>query len=129
LASDAECTTVTSSKEVWQKVEGEIAGNWYPYNHHGIVLSKCLIGRPQLREYKVLDWPPKKLADGRTEFRYSVVKLWLVLEEKPDTKDGYKIVYDEKADMFGLALASTSPVPGEIFIGCYGSFLETLEAM
>jgi hypothetical protein len=121
--------------EVWQKVWVEISGDWDRPNHHGIALKRRVVRPPELRDYVLLEWPPRKpgdyASDGhpRVEFRYSLVKLWLVLEEKPDTRNGYKIVYDERADQFGLAIASGVPVRGDTFIGVYGSFLETLEAM
>ena len=49
-----------------------------------------------------------------------------MLEEYPENKDGYKIVFDEDMKQFGLA------TPGkciDLFIGYYGSFLQTLEGM
>ena len=54
-------------------------------------------------------------------------KLWLVLEEHPDTHGGYAIVYDEGMAAFGLA------TPGKngkrIAVGFHGSFCDALEAM
>jgi len=98
-------------------------------------LRKCLVRPPELREYKVLH-SPYKVLDGQVGHRpsvqieYHVVQLWLVLEEKPDTKMGYKILYDEVADQFGHAAHSTSPVPGDIFDGYFwGSFFDAFDAM
>ena len=124
-----------SPDEVWQKIMRELGDDWDRPNHHGIVLSRCLVRPPELRNYNVLQWPPKKLegltADGRpsVEVRYSVVELWLVLEEKPETKGGYKIVYDEKSGLFGLAASGEPLLPGDTFEGPRGTFIETLEAM
>jgi hypothetical protein len=50
--------------------------------------------------------------------------LWLVLEEQPETKNGYKIVFDEETKQFGLASGTRN-----VFIGFYGTFIETLEGM
>jgi hypothetical protein len=54
-------------------------------------------------------------------------KLWLVLEEHPDTHSGYSILYDQSMAAFGLA------TPGKngkrIAIGFHGSFCDALEAM
>jgi hypothetical protein len=55
-----------------------------------------------------------------------IVQLWLVLEERPDDKDGYKIVYDPSDNEFGLATPGTE-LP--VLISFYGSFVETLEGM
>jgi hypothetical protein len=58
--------------------------------------------------------------------------LWLVLEEKPGTKSGYKIIFDDQKQMFGLAICgreSEKEVFHDIFIGYYGTFLETLDGM
>lgn len=45
----------------------------------------------------------------------------------PEDKSGYKIVFDEGSLMFGLA---TGNIHGrDLFLGCYGTFLETLEGM
>ncbi len=38
---------------------------------------------------------------------YQEIELWLVLEEDPDTRNGYKIIHDEKEKMFGLATPGT----------------------
>jgi hypothetical protein len=53
-------------------------------------------------------------------------ELWLVFEEGPNPGEGYKMVYDEELNLFGLA------VEGEkepVLIGFYGNFLETLNSM
>ncbi len=59
------------------------------------------------------------------------MELWLVLEECPDTRNGYKIVYDENENMYGLAYSAEpdSVEPEDDLIGFYGSFLEALEDM
>jgi len=51
---------------------------------------------------------------------------YLVLEEDPVSQSGYKIVYSDLENMFGLAVCGHDYA---IFIGYYGTFLETLEAM
>jgi hypothetical protein len=77
-------------------------------------LSKCRVN-PRLEDFY------SSIGDTRPE------KLWLVLEEHPDTHSGYSIVYDESMAAFGLA------TPGEngkrIAIGFHGSFCDALEAM
>lgn len=53
--------------------------------------------------------------------------LWLVLEERPETKDSYKIAFDEVRKEFGLAVCGRGG--RDNFIGYYVSFIETIEAM
>jgi len=50
-----------------------------------------------------------------------------VLEEDPVARNGYKIVYDESRDEFGLAMRDSRGK--DIFVGFYGDFLTTLDAM
>ena len=57
---------------------------------------------------------------------YPVVRLWLVLEEVPEDRSGYKIVYGEEAGMFGLAVQGSDR---DLFIGYFGSFLDTYRSM
>ena len=53
-------------------------------------------------------------------------ELWFVFEEGPQPSEGYKVVYDEELEMFGLAVNGiTEPV----LIGLYGGFVETLNSM
>ena len=87
----------------------------------------------QRKSFKnVLDLKESRI-NPRLEYFYSSMadteaeKLWLVLEERPDTHSGYCIVYDESMAAFGLA------TPGKngkrISISFYGSFCDALEAM
>lgn len=102
------------ASEITGMIEHEIGGDWSLSNAHGVDLRRCLV-EPTRRVYE-------------NSFRQGeMIELWLVLEEVPDDQSGYKIVFDEGSRMFGLA---TSNVGGpDVFLGNYGSFLETLEAM
>jgi hypothetical protein len=55
------------------------------------------------------------------------IELWLVLEEDPKERKGYKIIFDETQGIFGLA--TTQQGGPDVFIGIYGTFMETLESM
>lgn len=103
-----------TSDEVRALIEREIAGDWARSNLHGCDLRRCMVD-PAQREYDDSFNPP------------NVVELWLVLEEIPETRDGYKIVFSAERGVFGLA------VPGftrrDVLIGYYGTFLETYDAM
>lgn len=100
-------------------IEREVTGDWSITNGHGCDLRRCLVP-PVLRDYD-------DHGGGRPPVEpCPVLRMWLVLEEMPEDRSGYKVVYGEEAGMFGLAL------PGEIrdaFIGYYGSFLDTYHRM
>jgi hypothetical protein len=100
-------------KEITQIIEGEINGDWSISNLHGCDLKRCLV-LPQKKLY----FDPSKETEN--------YELWLVLEECPETTDGYKIVFGEERKEFGLAM---SAIEGDCFLGFYGTFLETYESM
>jgi hypothetical protein len=108
-------------EEVRALIEDEIAGDWSRTNLHACDLRRCLVP-PVLRDYDDCGTPlptdPPR-----------VVRLWLVLEEIPEERSGYQIVYSEQAGMFGLATTDISGSPRNVFLGCYGSFLETYASM
>ncbi len=84
------------------------------YKPSAVELRRCLVDPPRIRTYL-------NGCDGN-----SPITLWLVLEEDPVAHSAYEVVYDEEAGQFGLA----APADGShIYIGLYGTFLETLEAM
>jgi len=55
-------------------------------------------------------------------------KVWVVLEEDPEARKGYKIVYDELRQVFGLAVIDTQR-GSFCYLGPEGSFLEALANM
>jgi hypothetical protein len=104
-----------TASEISAIIEGEIGGDWSRSNAHGVDLRRCLV-TPAEQVYE------DSFKEGET------LRLWLVLEERPADKSGYKIVFDEGSRMFGLA--TTNAARGrDLFLGFYGTFLETLEGM
>ena len=101
------------SGEILTLIELEIAGDWSHTNAHGVNLRTCLVT------------PEKKLYHLHPN---GTQELWLVLEEDPTTRGGYKIVYDDVRKEFGLATADISD-PIDFYLGPYGSFFKTLDAM
>jgi hypothetical protein len=101
-------------EEVAIRVKRDIGENWEISNAHGVDLRRCLV-TPEKRRYE--DISPA----GET------VELWLVLEEDPILRNGYKIVYGESRDEFGLAMRDDKD--NDIFLGYYGDFLTTFDAM
>jgi hypothetical protein len=102
-----------------RKIEGEIDGNWHLTNLHGVDLRRCLRRRPERQSYRNSFYKPDM---PESENNRQAIDLWCVLEEAPETKKGYVIVYDDTKDLFGLAV-------GDVFIAHYGTFLRTFEAM
>ena len=103
-----------TSAEVKDLVQSEIGNDWGISTSHGVVLQECLI-EPELRHFL----PPAE--DGEE------IELWVVLEEDPKGRLGYKIVFDQKRKVFGLA---TTDLNGpDVYLGPYGTLMETLEAM
>lgn len=100
--------------EVSKIIEHEIGGDWDRPNPHGVDLRTCLV-TPECRMFT------DPVDDTQT------CKLWLVLEEEPKTRGGYKIVFDEVSGQFGLAI--TDQHGRDVFLGYYGTFLETLDGM
>ena len=82
-------------------------------NLHGCDLEECLV-EPQLEEF---------LATPKEAPKF---ELWVVLEERPDTRDGYKIALDPDTAVFCLAYGSQ---PGASYVGHYGTFWDAFDAM
>ena len=102
-----------TSKEVIHIINEEIEGNFDISNLHGVDLKKCLI-KPIRQKYV------SSLNDNLT------FDFWTVLEETED-KNGYKIFYDEDENSFGLGMKGFKNEL--IYLGNYGTFLETLYGM
>jgi hypothetical protein len=103
------------ASEVSRIVTDEIGSNWSISNAHSVDLKRCLVV-PTKHDYR----------DSFNEG--GVISLWLVLEEVPEDNSGYKIVFDETTRRFGLATGDAQQRQ-HVFLGFYGTFLETLEAM
>jgi hypothetical protein len=102
-----------NAEEVAALVKAEIGDQWEQSNAHGVDLRTCIV-TPEKKSY----------TDGVGEKAY---ELWLVLEEDPKERKGYKIVFDHEQRLFGLA--TTQRNGPDVFLGFYGTFLETLESM
>jgi hypothetical protein len=71
-------------KEISQIIEKEINSDWSTTNLHNCDLRKCLV-RPRKR---------------KLEYSGGVKEFWIVLEENPETLEGYKIFFDEEINKF-----------------------------
>jgi hypothetical protein len=110
-----------NADDVSRLVTKQIAGRSSLPNLHGVDMSRChLTPRPiQVIDRSVLNG---KLKDSQEQ-------VWLVLEERPTEKDGYKIVFSERRGAFGLASPGFATDQHPILCGWYGDFPTTLAAM
>ncbi len=104
--------------EIANIIKTEISEDQFD-NWHGI-------SKDNLAEFLITP-TRKQYFDSWTD---KLVTKWLVLDESPNEKDGYQIVFDEETKLFGLATKSSkhSDTIGT-HIGDYGSFIDTLNGM
>jgi len=102
-------------EKIKQIIKNELKGDFGISNSHGVDLIKCLV-EPYLDTFEGSLHPEQH------------VDLYVVLKEFPDSEEGYQIVYFPKFNKFGLALGRYKEKTG-IFLGIYGTFLETLKGM
>ena len=108
-----------TASEVTALVEQEIDGQWAETNLHGVDLRASLL--PPIRTRFI----SRSVHDGVV--REALVDAWLVLEERPDTRDGYKIGYDDQTDEFGIASPGFAHDPHPCIVGWYGEFWTTFK--
>jgi len=97
-------------KEISKLIEKEINGDWSISNAHGCDLKKCLI-RPKKRNLHSSD---------------KIKEFWVVLEEDPETLEGFKVFFDEASRKFGLAGYSE---PVGYVCNFHDTFLEAFKSM
>ncbi len=97
-------------KEISKLIEKEIDGDLSISNLHGCDLKKCLV-RPRRRKMRY--------GDATKEF-------WIVLEEFPESLEGFKIFFDEESRRFGLAGYS---VPYSYVCNFHDTFLAAFKSM
>ena len=97
-----------TSEEVEKLVKLEVDDKLDATNMHGINLTQCLVKPVRQKYISALD-------------NSQTFDLWTVLIE---SEDGYRIFYDEDENTFGLA--TKSQTNELMYLGNYGTFLETL---
>ena len=98
-------------KEIVQMIEKEIGGDWSISNAHQCDLRKCFV-RSKRRDLTLFDGSAR---DG-----------YIVLEECPETHEGYAVFFDEVSGRFGLAQSTDSR---NYVLGVHESFLAAFKAM
>ncbi len=110
-----------TASEVQARVNAEIGNDWNQTNSHGVALRSCLVAPRRIHALF------KTVRDERVEALPQTV--WLVLEECPAAKDGYKIVFDENREAFALAFADSSPEARPCIVGYYSDFWSAFQGM
>lgn len=110
-----------NANDVSQVIIAQIGGRESLLNSHGLDLRQCL-AMPTLINvmHRCVE---------NSQLQVSTEPVWLVLEERPSEKDGYKIIFNEQRKMFGLASTGFSDDPLPVVCGYYGDFLTTLASM
>jgi hypothetical protein len=111
---------VTAS-EVTALVSDQIGDRWSETNLHGVNLRDSLVPPKRMR------FIHRQVQSGKVVD--SALDAWLVLEERPTTRDGYKIIYDEQQKMFGLASPGWDTDPHPSVDGFYGDFWSAFKGM
>ena len=97
-------------KEISQLIEKEMNGDWSITNWHNCDLKKCLV-RPKRRNLN---------------FFNEIKEVWIVLEENPETLEGYKVFFDETTKRFGLT--AHSETVGDVY-NSHDTFIAAFKAM
>jgi hypothetical protein len=105
-----------TADEVEQLVLTEIGDQWDRWTAHDVDLRRCVVRPPRQETYMAAT------KEGEVPLR-----LWLVVEEAPDTHDGYEVFYDDEERIFGLG--GVDSAGGRYYIGGYGTLWDTLEGM
>lgn len=112
----AECQMTPD--ELSAKIDAELAGSCALNNWHGITAEN-------VEQFLI----PPKSTDMLDSFSNERRQFWIVADERPESNaDGYLVVFDEINRSFGLAVKGGAD-GAATFIGCYGGFVETLNAM
>ena len=104
------------AEDVQRLVLEEIDEQWERWTSHGLDLRRCIVTPPRRETYL------SHTKDGDVP-----LELWLVLEESPETHDGYEVFYDEQEATFGLGTVDRDG--GRYYVGAYGTLWDTLEGM
>jgi hypothetical protein len=107
--------------DVSQIIKGQVGTIESLPNSHGTDVRRCLT-TPML--IKVTH---RRVLNGKSTD--STETVWLVLEERPAEKDGYKIIFNEQTELFGLASQGYPEDLLPVLCGYYGDFPTTLGSM
>jgi hypothetical protein len=108
-------------RDVRKLIENEIGDDWTATNHHCVDLRRALV---EPRKITVIE---RTVRSG--ELRDRTLAVWLVLVERPDAEEGYRIVMKEDEPVFGLASEGFPEDEHLVLCGWYGDFMTTFRGM
>jgi hypothetical protein len=108
-------------RDVRKLVEDAIGDDWAASNHHHVDLRRALV---QPRKIAVIE---RIVRNG--ELRDRILAVWLVLVERPEPEEGYRIVMKEDEPVFGLASEGFPEDEHLVLCGWYGDFITTFQGM
>jgi hypothetical protein len=110
-----------NSAQIERLVHDAIGDSWDATNHHGVDLRTALVP-PRL--IKVIE---RNVREGKVHDE--VIDAWLVLIERPESGEGYRIVADASGRAFGLASEGLAGDEHLVLYGWHGDFWATFEGM
>ena len=102
-------------------VENEIGHDWETTNHHNLNLRHALV------EPRMITVIERTVLNGEVQDR--TVAVWVILIERSESDDGYRIVMKANEPTFGLASKGFAKDKHLVLCGWYGDFLTTFRAM
>lgn len=107
--------------DIERLVHDAIGDSWDVTNLHGVDLRRALV---HPRSIKIIE---RHVRAG--EAHDEVIDVWLVLIEKPESGEGYRIVADTDGRTFGLASEGFPKDEHLVLCGWYGDFMATFRGM
>jgi hypothetical protein len=107
--------------DVRKLVEEAIGDDWAMTNDHHVDL-RCALVPP--RKVTVIE---RTVKNGKLRDR--TLAVWLVLVERQDPEEGYRIVMKENQPVFGLAAEGFPEDEHLVLCGWYGDFMTTFQGM
>jgi hypothetical protein len=108
-------------RDVRKLVEDAIGDDWAVTNHHHVDLRRALV---QPSKIAVIE---RTVRNGKVRDR--TLAVWLVLVERADQEEGYRIVMKENEPVFGLASEGFPEDEHLVLCGWYGDFMTTFQSM
>jgi hypothetical protein len=107
--------------DVRKLIENEIGDDWAVTNHHHVDLRRALV---QPRKIRVIERTVRN-----SKLRDRTLPVWLVLVERRDPDEGYRIVMKEEEPVFGLVSEGFPEDECLVLCGWYGNFMTTFLSM
>ena len=110
-----------NAQQVRELVEAQIGDNWAITNDHGVNLRRALVTPKKITAFE------RNVRNGKLGDR--LVKVWVVLVEKTETGNGYRIVMKDDEPKFGLASEGFPSDEHLVLNGWNGDFMTAFQGM